>query len=270
MTRANQLKGAEWLKNSFSIWRGLGRDTGTNGHPAAFPVSLASRLIDCYASNPKGVVLDPFAGSGSTLLAALHAGMTAVGMDINPAYREMFKRRLSLFDYDKSRWRYETQDSCTMSRSVTSCSVEICITSPPYWDILSRRRSADGKVAKPYSTNGHDLGNIGDYNDFLSALGLVSSQVHAALRFGCYFILNVMDIRKGSQFYPLHMDAIKTVRDHAGLTLEDIVIWDRQADYNSMRPLGYPYKFIVNKVHEYLLVFRKREDNHGKKSNTFR
>ena len=44
-----------------------------------------------------------------------------------------------------------------------------------------------------------------------------------------------------------------------GFSLEDIIIWDRQNEYNNMRPLGYPYKFIVNKVHEYQLILRKPE-----------
>jgi hypothetical protein len=35
------------------------------------------------------------------------------------------------------------------------------------------------------------------------------------------------------------------------------MIWDRQKEYNNMRPLGYPYSFIVNKVHEYILIFKK-------------
>jgi hypothetical protein len=39
--------------------------------------------------------------------------------------------------------------------------------------------------------------------------------------------------------------------------MKDIIIWDRQKEYNNMRPLGYPYSFVVNKVHEYILLFEK-------------
>ena len=258
MSRANQLTGAEWLKNSFSIWRGFGRDSDSREHPAPFPITLVSRLLDCYVSNPGGVALDPFAGSGSTLLAALNFGMNAIGIDINPSYREMFLRRLSMFDADgKGSWQYETMDSRKMNKVIAPNSVEICVTSPPYWDILNRRRSADRKVSRPYSQSGYDLGNTCEYDDFLASLTLVSEQVADALCVGRYFILNVMDIRKESTFYPLHADAISEIITNTDLTLEDIIIWDRQADYNSMRPLGYPNKFIINKVHEYLLVFRK-------------
>lgn len=266
MNRANQLSGSEWFKNSFSIWRGLNKEKDSKGHPAPFPTALASRLIECYAADPNGIVLDPFAGSGSTLLAAVKAGMHAVGMDINPDYREIFKNRCSLFENDAgNRWRYEIRDSCAMNGSIISESIEICITSPPYWDILNRRRSVDGKETRPYSGNGHDLGNIEIYDEFLSALGKVTTQVETALRWGGYFIINVMDLRKDGRFYPLHSDTISVVGGCTNLVLEDVVIWDRQSDYNSMRPIGYPYKFIINKVHEYLLVFRKNMKGNDKK-----
>ena len=258
MSRANNLSGSEWLKNSFSVWRGLGKDKDSREHPAPFPVALASRVIECYAAQPDGVVLDPFAGSGSTLIAALLAGMGAVGFDINPEYRRIFEQRLSLLELISAKWQYEIKDSRAMNELVGPSSVELCLTSPPYWDILNRRRSADKKMARPYSSFDHDLGNISSYDDFLSALGAVAKQVEIALRDGGYFVLNVMDIRKGPEFYPLHMDVTLAVEDQTNLSLEDIIIWDRQPDYNGMRPLGYPRKFIVNKVHEYLLIFRRR------------
>lgn len=256
--RANSLTGAEWLKNSFSIWRGLGKDSDAKTHPAPFPVALASRLIDCFAANREGVLLDPFAGSGSSMLAALNAGMEAVGFDVNAEYREIFEQRLSLLEANNSKWRYEIEDARNLAGVLEPASVEICITSPPYWDILNRKRTADGKNAKPYSANGHDLGNLQDYDEFLDALAAVAEQIGQALRPRGYFILNVMDLRKGPVFYPLHQDATSVVVKSGLFALEDIIVWDRQAEYNAMRPLGYPYKFIINKVHEYLLIFRNQ------------
>ena len=256
MSRANQLNGSEWLKRSFSIWRGLGRDTDSTDHPAPFPVALAERVIECYAADPTGIVLDPFAGSGSTLVAALQAGMSAVGVDINPAFRDLFASRVE-HDASCDRWCYHVMDSRDLGRVVDANSIELCVTSPPYWDIMSRRRSADGKVPRPYSGSESDLGNATSYEEFLRALAAVAAEVESALRPGGYFVLNVMDIRKKSAFYPLHSDSASLIQRHAGLTLDDIIVWDRQAEYNAMRPLGYPHKFIINKVHEYLLVFRK-------------
>ena len=159
--RANQLKGAEWLKHSFSIWRGLGRDKDSKDHPAPFPVDLASRIIECYAANPGGLVLDPCAGSGSTLLAALQNNMAAIGFDINPVYRESFLKRLSLFELGEDpKWRYEIQDARCLGELVEPETVELCFSSPPYWDVMHRRRTVDRKDERPYSQDANDLGEL--------------------------------------------------------------------------------------------------------------
>jgi hypothetical protein len=65
-----------------------------------------------------------------------------------------------------------------------------------------------------------------------------------------------MDIRQGSQFIPFHLNMVDMMAK-IGFILEDIIIWDRRREYSNLRPLGYPYVFIVNKVHEYILIFRK-------------
>jgi len=256
--KANNLDGSQWLKNSFSIWRNIGKDSNNKSHPAPFPIALATKVIESYASDKNGVVLDPFAGSGSTLLAALRSGMQAVGLDINSDWRTLFQQRLSLFEIDNQDWRYEVHDARCMADVLMPGSVELCLTSPPYWDILNRPRSADGKEPKSYSCDDRDLGNFHDYTEFLVAMGDVAAQVEVALRDGGYLVLNVMDVRKGSTFYPLHMDVASMIMERTELSLEDIIIWDRQLDYNGMKPLGFPYKFIINKVHEYLLVFRRQ------------
>jgi len=145
-----------------------------------------------------------------------------------------------------------------MSKKLEDNSIDLCVTSPPYWDILNRKRTADYKKNINYSDETSDIGNIKEYEEFLNALKEISNEVFKLLKPKSYYILNVMDLRKQSNFYPLHMDASMLMRE-IGFTFEDIIIWDRQQEYNNMRPLGYPYKFIVNKVHEYLLIFRKPE-----------
>ena len=260
--RANELSGRDWLLNSFSIWRDLPRDGDRKAHPASFPVSLVEKVLSCYAKGPESVVLDPFVGSGSTLLAATNAKMRSVGLDVNAHYKDAFQKRLGLFDIKKEGpyWRYETcdaRDRKAFLKVVPEESVDICITSPPYWDILNRRRSSDGKKPISYSDSNKDIGNISSYDEFLLSLGDVIENVAIALKPQCYLVLNVMDLRKGSRFYPLHQDAADVATQRSNLVLNDIIIWDRQKDYNQMRPLGYPHKFIINKVHEYLLILRK-------------
>jgi site-specific DNA-methyltransferase (cytosine-N4-specific) len=66
-------------------------------HYAAFPIDLPLRAI-AAGCPPGGRVIDPFSGSGTTLLAARRLGRTATGIDINPAYHQVAKERLNAND----------------------------------------------------------------------------------------------------------------------------------------------------------------------------
>jgi len=52
---------------------------------------------------------------------------------------------------------------------------------------------------------------------------------------------------------------ISRIMTEIGFELEEFVIWDRQHEYNNMKTLGYPWVFRVNKVHEFICIFWKRE-----------
>jgi hypothetical protein len=68
-------------------------EKGPNRHPTVKPVRLMERLIEAI---PDGfTVLDPFAGSGSTLVAALRLGRKAIGIEIDPIYFETASRRIA-------------------------------------------------------------------------------------------------------------------------------------------------------------------------------
>jgi hypothetical protein len=72
------------------VWR-LGMAQDKWEHPAPFPLALPQRVIDTTSARS---VLDPFAGSGTTLLAAKLAGIPSVGIEKSEAYCEIIAKRL--------------------------------------------------------------------------------------------------------------------------------------------------------------------------------
>jgi DNA modification methylase len=250
--RRNDLTGKEWLQNSFSIWRNIQKtkEEKQYNHPASYPVSMCEKLIKTF-SRKGSYVLDPFNGIGSTMKACINVESTGTGIDLSEEFSGIARERCS-----SGNIQIISEDSLKYLKTVRPDTYDLCVTSPPYWDILNMKRSVDKKVKQGYSSKERDLGNMTEYSLFLETLKQIFTEVYRTLKSDRYCIVNVMDIRKKNKFYPLHSDLADRMKE-VGFIYDDLIIWDRQNEYNNMRPLGYPYRFRINKVHEYLMIFLK-------------
>lgn len=270
--KLNELDGKTWEKYSISIWDATKTLKETRlHHPAMFPVELCKRLIQIYTK--KGdIVLDPFMGSGSAIVAAEDLERKGIGIDINPDFVKLAKSRLSqqkLLSSNTAEPELYCADAVNLLDYVKPNSVDLVITSPPYWMVHKRKRSADYKEPRPYSALERDLGNIENYDEFLLGVREIFEKIHQSLKPSKRCIVIVMDIRVQSRFIPFHIDIVDLMKK-IGFVLEDIIVWDRRKEYSNLRPLGFPYVFVVNKVHEYLLIFRKNKEEEieiGQSSN---
>jgi DNA modification methylase len=85
----------EALNGEEDIWEIPARIPGPKyRHAAPFPEALVERCL-AVGCPPGGVVLDPFAGSGTTLLVAAKRGLTSIGVELNPAYVVLARERLA-------------------------------------------------------------------------------------------------------------------------------------------------------------------------------
>ncbi|MXW27384.1 MAG: site-specific DNA-methyltransferase [Chloroflexi bacterium] len=247
------MTGKQWLRNSISIWSfPKTRSDKSYSHPAVFPEALVSQLIGCFLSGTGKTVLDPFMGTGTTLAVACKHGHCAVGFELYETYIDIAAERLTGFP---DHVIYGT-DATQVVDFVKPLTIDMVITSPPYWNILNRRRTADNGATRPYGNNVDDIGNTESYESFLKAFADVMNGVYRVMKHGAFCVVNVMDIRLKNHLYTLHVDTMTELKE-IGFKLDDIVIWDRRSDYNNLRPLGYPSTFRINRVHEYLLIFQK-------------
>jgi len=260
--RANELDGKTWTRYSISIWSDIKKtkEEISLGHPAIFPIALVVRLIQIFTSEDQEVVLDPFVGIGSTVVAAKMLGKKGIGFELNKDYFEKARSRceqINLFDSDKKgKAILYNANVLDMIKYIEPNSIDLVITSPPYWDILKEKRTADYKEIRNYGDNKEDLGNIPDYYEFIKKLRLVFEKIFFLMKKNTYCCVIVMDIRKKNRFYPFHAD-VSNFMQNIGFSFDDIIIWDRRHEYNNMRPLGYPFVFRINKAHEFILIFKK-------------
>ena len=94
--KLNDLSNKEWLKfqKSWFIHNPPPRKKGVLVHPAKFPETMAQEFIEFFTKEGE-TVLDPMAGTGSTLVAALRAGRNSYGIELNPKYAQIAQNTIS-------------------------------------------------------------------------------------------------------------------------------------------------------------------------------
>lgn len=255
--KANRLDGKRWIQNSISVWGDIRKSAEESKlkHPAMFPGQLVDRLIDSFLPPEGQLVLDPFSGSGSTVCSAARSGLQGLGLELAQEYVDLGRQRLAEITTSHSS-QIHLAPAIQVDQYATPNSVDLCITSPPYWNILNQRRTADLKSVWHYGNLPNDLGTIDDYQEFLTALTAIFEKVLQVLKPRAYCCIVVMDLRKRDQFFPFHSD-LATRLQQVGYKYDDLIIWNRQSEYNNLRPLGYPAVFRINKVHEFVLLMQK-------------
>jgi DNA modification methylase len=136
----------EWAKAQMGVWRFNyeARDIRDKRiHPATFPIALARRVIDLFTHEGE-LVLDPFVGSGTTLIAAQDANKNAIGFDLQEKYVELAKSRLAANEVSLFGSATQQIAVCDDARNIPKYlepeTVRLIFTSPPYANLLNRQR----------------------------------------------------------------------------------------------------------------------------------
>jgi DNA modification methylase len=262
----NCLSAKEWLKSQIGVWQFTyeKRDIrDKEKHPATFPISLARRVIEVFTHEGE-LVLDPFVGSGTTLVAAQDSNRNAIGFDLQEKYIELCRERLQSKNlYNKAQQIVIQDDARNIPCYLSPETVSLIWTSPPYANLLNRarknksRRNRDngqlGKVEQ-YSQDPRDLGIL-SIEDYTIAMGEIFGGLLPLLRPKAHCVINVPDMWWENQRITIHVSLIEELR-RRGYELRNIIIWDRTNIVNAVGIFGYPSNYITMGVtFEYLLDF---------------
>jgi len=283
----NDLTGREWIKftrtwfvcDSPRYWK----NKPTELHPARFPEEMVSEFLRFFTKRG-GAVLDPFAGSGATMVACAEAGRLGVGVELSQRYARAAARRIKEASpaqtvirgdaleigrpelWQRRRKRLEAA-GIEFARGLPQ--FDFAITSPPYWRMLStsrggvfskhKQRAARG-LDTAYSNSRADLGNVRDYGKFIAGLGKVFDRVRRCVKEGKYLVVVAQNLRDPEgDVRPLAWDLARRIgkpgRNGARWQFQGERIWCQNT-----KPLGiwgYPKIFVPNYHHHYCLIFRK-------------
>ncbi len=248
----SRLSKEEWREYTKTVWHIA--NVKDPGHPSVFPAEIPRRLIKLFSFVGE-TVLDPFAGVGTTGMAATDLDRRSVCVDQNEHYIQLMYER----------WGTAAEGAIIAngdSRNLAwldDASVDLVVTSPPYWDKADYGGRPDV-----------DLGSIGHYTAFLSEMKEVFTECYRVIRPGrkvCIVTANVTQhTNYGLLTFPLAADFSRVLRE-VGLVQVNELIWSKDAtggrwgSWGNQRPIfgSYPYppNFHFKNVHEHILIMMK-------------
>ncbi len=203
----NCLTPKEWIKSQLGVWQFTYSSKDIRDkemHPATFPLNLTKKIIELF-SHEGELVLDPFVGSGTTLIAAQELNPNAVGFDLNEKYVKLSEKRLSGNNlFNKAQQIVIHDDALHINNYLKPETVSLIWTSPPYANLLNRnrknksrrgdeRKNSQFNKNEQYSQDPRDLGTMA-LEEYTTAMGDIFEQLLPLLRPKAHCVINVSDM----------------------------------------------------------------------------
>jgi DNA modification methylase len=260
----------EWMKSQIGVWQFTyeKRDIRNKAlHPAVFPISLAKKVIELFTHKGE-LVVDPFIGSGTTLVAAYDTERNAVGFDLKSGYVDLSNNRINGFlPLTNTKQIAICDDARNISQYIEPESISLVFTSPPYANLLNRKRlnkSRRGDLRKndqflkieQYSQDKRDLGTLA-LVEYCEEMASIFGNLLPLLKTKAHCVINVPDMWWDNQRITIHVALIEALRK-VGYELRNNIIWDRTNIVNKIGIFGWPSNYItMGTTFEYLLDFWK-------------
>jgi DNA modification methylase len=265
----NDLTGKEWVQftRSWTVHNPPSRTSKEVLHPAKFPETLIAEFISFFTKKGE-TVLDPMLGTGSTLVACKMTNRRGIGIELSKKWADIARDRSIHIDTDEKNPKQIVIEGdarhikkLLLDREINS--VDFCITSPPYWNMLKKSRGHVKSESKKreeigldtyYSESPHDYGNIDKYDAYLSAMYDLFAQVFDVLRDQRYLVVIAQNIlTPEGEMVPLAWDLARKLSNLYVLKQEKLWMQDNKM----LGSWGYPFEYVSNVHHHYCLVFKK-------------
>ena len=234
-------------------------------HPSPKPPQLMREIIEFFSKEGE-IVLDYFMGVGGTLIGASLCNREAIGIDLNANYVNAYKQANLALDLKEQKTIvgnsiHILKTGNLLTETLNAEKVSLILIDPPYGDMLAREKT--GEAAKknqdtsptPFTDLSTDLGNM-EINDFFpifkesvqNSLMYLKSRGHVVV-----FMKDLQPTKDSPNL--LHARVIEDLTEIEGLKYLGMKIWADQSV--NLYPYGYPFAFVANQIHQYIMIFRK-------------
>lgn len=266
--KLNDLSEKQWAAHQSPIIDTFYPTSGENSHahhirrkhPSPKPPELMRRLIEFFTKR-NGWVFDPFVGVGGTLLACSMAERHGVGVDLSQEYLELYEKAAENLNLEPQTVYQGDARRLDNIFNREDYQFDLVLTDPPYGDMLSRKRTGERKKRTgddsptPFTSDGNDLGNM-RHEQFYEALKSVIAQSMKFLKVKGYVVVFCKDLQPTAEHHNLiHADVVNVLAGIPNLRFKGYKIWYDKS--MNLYPFGYPYAFVSNQMHQFILIFRK-------------
>lgn len=273
LNKLNDLSGGEWTYFLNSVISTKYPTSGDDGyahhirkiHPSPKPPQLMRDIIKFFTKENE-LVFDFFAGTGGTLLGASLCNRKAVGIDLNQDYIDAYKQASKYLNLKEQEFICGDclkilKDKKQINQIFDNNRASLILIDPPYGDMMARNKTGEAikkgrnTSPTPFTNLETDLGNM-DWNRFLICFKQSIVDGMEYLKKGGHIVVFIKDIQPSKKSTNLlHADIIHELNTINNVRYLGTKIW---ADLNvNLYPYGYPYTFVANQIHQYILIFRK-------------
>ena len=269
----NGMTAREWTLNSRSVWNDLSsaRKKKHLNHGATYPEKLCDRVIAMY-SKKGDTILDPFLGTGTTIISAINNNRCGIGIELSPTFFQLANQEIqkSINSSNTTAFSLYNGDCEEQLDNIEDAKIQLTLTSPPYADLIhkviddrtNRHKNSvfvyeNNATTKVYSNLECDLGNM-SLENYKEKVVRIMRKIYSKTKLGGYNVWVVKDFRDIKNKIPyvdLH-SLIAECGSKAGFVYHDLIIWD-QNEQRSLVLLGYPSVFYVNQNHSFIVVLRR-------------